>query len=87
MVFLPIAELLSGNLIPLPFLPDGLAKVFHYSPFGAMTNAPLRIYSGDLAGAALMEMLALQVFWLAVLGLIGYMMQRRGMRRLCVQGG
>ncbi|MBR6568892.1 MAG: ABC-2 family transporter protein [Clostridia bacterium] len=87
MMFLPIAEFLSGDLIPLPFLPDWLARIFHLSPFGSMANAPLRIYSGDLAGAEMAEMLALQVFWLAVLCLLGYCLQRRGIRRLCVQGG
>lgn len=87
MMLLPIAEFLSGDLIPLPFLPDWLARIFHYSPFGSMANAPLRIYSGDLAGGAMVEMLCLQVFWLLVLGLIGYGFQHRGTRKLCVQGG
>jgi len=87
MMLLPVAELLSGDLIPLPFLPDWLANLFHYSPFGSMANAPLRIYSGDLAGPELLEMLCLQVFWLLVLGMIGYVLQRRGTRKLCVQGG
>lgn len=86
-LFLPMCDLLSGGLIPLPFMPDLMAKILHYSPFGAMQNAPLRIYSGDIAGGALAEVLLLQVFWLAVLGGIGYAMQRRGMRRLCLQGG
>lgn len=87
MFLLPVAELMGGNLIPLPFLPEKLARVFHLSPFGSMTNAPLRIYSGELAGAEMAEMLLLQLFWLTVLGLTGWAMQRRGTRRLCVQGG
>lgn len=87
MMLLPIAELLGGELIPLPFLPDGLARLFHLSPFGAMANAPLRIYSGDLAGAEMVETLCLQVLWLLVMMGLGYFMQRRGTRRLCVQGG
>ena len=29
----------------------------------------------------------LQAFWLVALALLGWWMQRRGMRRLCVQGG
>lgn len=87
MMLLPIAEFLSGDLIPLPFLPEWLANIFHYSPFGSMANAPLRIYSGDLAGAAMAETLCLQVFWLLVLGLIGCALQHRGTRKLCVQGG
>lgn len=86
-MMLPIAELLSGDIIPLPFLPDWLGRLFHYSPFGSMTNAPLRIYSGDIAGGAMVEMLCLQVFWLGVMVLIGYTLQSRGLRKLCVQGG
>jgi len=86
-MLLPVAELLSGDLIPLPFLPDWLARIFHYSPFGSMTNAPLRIYSGDLSGGAMVEMLCLQMFWLAVMVFIGWTLQNRGLRKLCVQGG
>lgn len=87
MVLLPVSELLSGALIPLPFMPDALAALVHLSPFGAMQNAPLRIYSGHIAGAEAGETLLLQLLWLTVLALAGYAMQRRGMRRLCVQGG
>ena len=86
-MMMPIAELLSGDLIPLPFLPAWMANAFHYSPFGSMANAPLRIYSGDLSGGAMAEMLCLQVFWLLVLILIGWALKQRGLRRLCVQGG
>lgn len=87
MMLLPVCELFSGNLVPLPFMPPVLARIIQLSPFGAMQNAPLRIYSGHIAGAEMAETLALQVFWLTVLCLAGYLMQRTGMRRLCVQGG
>ena len=52
-----------------------------------MANAPLRIYSGDLSGGAMVEMLCLQVFWLLVMVGFGWLLQRRGLRKLCVQGG
>lgn len=83
----PLADLLSGGLIPLPFMPDWLEPILRYSPFAAITNAPLRIYSGDIAGARLAETMILQVFWLAVLALIGWILQRQGSKKLCVQGG
>lgn len=86
-VLLPVAELLSGSLIPLPMMPDGLAKAMALSPFGALSNAPLRIYSGDLAGADAWLAVGLQVFWLIVMLSGGAALQRRGLRRLCVQGG
>ena len=83
----PLTDFFSGGIIPLPFMPGWLAAVLKYSPFGAMLNAPLRVYSGDITGAALAETLLLQAFWLAALGLAGYALQRRGLRRLCLQGG
>ena len=86
-MLMPVSELLSGSLIPLPFLPAWLARIFHYSPFGSMANAPLRIYSGDLSGGAMVEMLGLQIFWLLMLGAFGWLLQKRGLRKLCVQGG
>lgn len=86
-ILVPMTDFLCGGVIPLPFMPAPLARILQYSPFGAMANAPLRIYSGDIAGRALAETMLLQVFWLTMLILIGRWMQRRGMRRLCVQGG
>ncbi len=86
-VLMPLIGLMSGEWIPLPFMPDGLSRVLSCLPFAAITNAPLRIYSGDLAGTAAAQTLLLQAFWLAALVLLGRWMQGRGMRRLCVQGG
>ena len=86
-MLLPVTDLLAGGVIPLPFMPDWLGKIVHYSPFGAILNAPLRIYSGDIAGVAVTESMLLQVFWLVALVTVGVLLQRRGLRKLCVQGG
>ena len=87
MVMGPLADVLSGGIIPLPFMPAWMSGILRYSPFGAMLNAPLRIYSGDIAGGALAETLLLQIFWLLALGFLGWLLQHRGMRQLCLQGG
>ena len=86
-VLTPVSDLLSGGLIPLPFMPDWLGGVIRYSPFGAMANAPLRIYSGDIAGMQRLETVGLQLFWLMILIGIGWLLQQKGLKRLCVQGG
>lgn len=83
----PVSDFLSGGIIPLPFMPGWLSGILRLSPFGAMLNAPLRIYSGDIAGAELAWTLLLQGFWLAALCGIGWLLQRNGMKRLCLQGG
>ena len=86
-ILTPVSELLTGGLLPVPFMPAFFQKIIKFSPFGAMTNAPLRIYSGNISGAEAAETMLLQLFWLLVLGCIGLLLQRKGMKKLCVQGG
>ena len=86
-ILTPVSDLLSGALVPLPFMPDALARVLSYSPFGAMLNAPLRIYSGDLSGPGALGAMALQVFWLTAVGALGLYMSKRGLKKVRLQGG
>jgi len=86
-VLTPLSDFMSGGIIPLPFMPAWLIPIVQYAPFSSILNAPLRIYSGDISGAALTETLLLQVFWLVALIAIGYLMQKKGLKKLCVQGG
>ena len=83
----PVADLLGGGIVPLPFLPAGLRKMAELSPFGAMQNVPLRIFGGDIAGAEIVRAMGLQVFWAAVMVGAGYALMRAGLRRVCVAGG
>ncbi|MCL2189342.1 MAG: ABC transporter permease [Defluviitaleaceae bacterium] len=81
------ADFLAGGYLPIPFFPDVLRFAVELSPFGAMQNMPLRIFSGHLYGEAMMQGLALQVFWLFALLLIGRILMKRALRRVVVQGG
>lgn len=86
-ILTPLSELLTGGLLPIPFMPLFFQNIIRFSPFAAMMNAPLRIYSGDISGANAAETMLLQLFWLILLILAGMLLQRRGMKKLCVQGG
>jgi len=81
------ADFLSGGYVPVPFFPDTLRFIVELSPFGAMQNMPLLIFSGYLTGAELLRGLSLQVFWIAALMLIGRVLMRRALRKVIVQGG
>ena len=70
-----------------PFFPDTLRLIVELSPFGAMQNMPLLIFSGHLTGNALVRGMLLQVFWLVVLVVIGRWLMNRSLRRVVVQGG
>lgn len=82
-----LAEFLSGALIPLPFLPDGVRQVVELLPFASAQNVPFRVYSGDLAGMDALAAVGLQVFWLAALVLLGRALLGKALRRAVVQGG
>lgn len=82
-----LTEFLCGQVIPLPFLPDGVRQAVELLPFASTMNAPLRIYAGDIAGAYLYQTVALQVFWLFALVLIGKLMERAAIKRTVLLGG
>ena len=84
---MPLAIVLSGNLIPLAILPDAVQPWLIAQPFAGILDIPLRIYMGALRGEAALWGLGLQVFWTVVLGIAGRLWLERVMRRLEVQGG
>lgn len=86
-IWLALAELLSGGLIPLTFFPDGIRQVVELLPFASMQNVPLRIYSGNLSGDAALQAVLLQIFWAAFMTCGGIFLMNRATRRVVVQGG
>lgn len=87
MVSLALSDLLSGQLIPLPFFPDKLRDILEWTPFAMIQNLPFRIYGGNIAGAEMTKGFLLQGFWLCALLLLGGLWMRRATRSIVVQGG
>jgi ABC-2 type transport system permease protein len=75
--------LLGGMLLPLEFLPRGLADTARVLPFSAMAYAPARLASGHVE----LWLLALQAGWLVVLVGLAVAVFGAGERRLEVVGG
>jgi ABC-2 type transport system permease protein len=79
-----LSTVLSGALIPLQLLPWGLGAVFSWLPFASMASAPLRIYTGTGDPLPLM---AIQLFWCAVLWPVAVWMWTTHREKLTVFGG
>lgn len=77
----------AGGLIPLPYFPEAFQKVVSLLPFAATQSTPLLIYSGALTGRDALAAIGLQIFWIAVLGALGYYAMARTLKRVVVQGG
>lgn len=78
---------LSGFYMPLRYFPDWFTRILHLTPFPSMVNTIVEVYLGKLSGAALTQALLTQLGWLLVLGLLGQVVLRAGVRRLVIQGG
>ena len=86
-IYFSIVDLLSGSLLPLPFFPEPLRRWLEKTPFAASTDIPLRIYSSNIPAAEALENIALQLFWLAVMFLLGKLAMSRALKRTVIQGG
>jgi len=77
----------SGIIIPLPFFPDWMQKVFNVLPFRGMMDIPFRIYTGNIGSLDILNSLGIQLFWILVLVFSGNYLLKRGLKRIVVQGG
>src|SRR5262249_43107373 len=80
-------SLFSGMLVPLPMLPDWAQRVLQWLPFAGVMDLPFRIYSGHIAPAGLVLVLARQLGWTIAIAWCGRWLLGRGLRRIVVQGG
>lgn len=87
MVAMSVVEFFSGAVIPLPFFPDRIRGVMELLPFASMQNVPLRIYSGDLSGSAMVRAILVQFLWLFLLVTAGKILNALAMRKITLQGG
>jgi len=86
-IFYIPGEFFSGGTIPIPLMPLWLQKVCMVLPFRWTSDFPVRVYSGNIGTHDALIGIAVQIFWIAVLILIGELIMRRITRLTVVQGG
>lgn len=84
---LAVRDFFMGNVIPLPFFPEGFRKAAEWLPFTYMQNVPFRVYSGDLPVADLGPVVAKKVLWLVILVAAGLFTWKQVEKKIVVQGG
>lgn len=82
-----LVRLLSGALIPLAFFPDAVQKFLNLLPFKAIVYTPIMIFLGKFSTKMIIYSMFNQLFWIAVLMLINYLIWKKAITRLTVQGG
>ncbi len=82
-----LTQLIGGLLVPLSYFPTPIAKLFSLLPPALMYYTPLSIYLGKVPAGKLYLPFGLALFWIAVLYLIAFLLERAGVRRLAISGG
>lgn len=82
-----LIKVLSGSMIPLWFMPDRVQEVLRFTPFSSIYFMPVQIYLGQLSLSEILRSFLVQLFWIAVLFLIGMILWKKGQKKLVVQGG
>lgn len=87
MIYQFVNQFFSGALVPLWFFPPVLRRVADVLPFQAQTFTPISIYSGHWTGQRALAALGVQLLWVVVIAIADWLVWRRAMRRVVVQGG
>lgn len=86
-MYCSIAEILSGQVIPIPLFPTFLKTIAVLLPFAYISDFSFRIYSGNIAGTAIFQGIIIEITWLIILITIGVIATKNILKRITVQGG
>jgi ABC-2 type transport system permease protein len=82
-----ISDLLSGQIIPLVFVPGNIGRIVLALPFAAIYSTPLLIYVGVIPPGGWLAALGFQVLWLVVFAAAAAAIWRAASRHIVIQGG
>lgn len=85
--FRVIAELFSGGIVPVLFLPNLLQKISNFLPFQYIGDVPYRLYTGETSIELLGGIVLIQIIWILIFMVIGYILSKKISKRLVIQGG
>ncbi len=82
-----VVGFLSGAIVPLAFLPSGLAQALNLLPFASLSYTPVMIYMGMYSTSQILFSFGLQAFWLLVMYGVTKLIWRSAVKHLAIQGG
>ena len=82
-----IGELLGGMYVPLPLLPLLILSITEYLPFRLVSDLPFRLYSNNINGMYALKSIILQLIWAIILFILGKLVMKKALKKVCIQGG
>jgi len=86
-VYFVIFMVFSGYLVPVEIFPESLRRVVEVLPFRFQIGLPVELLTNTYGHAQALEMIFRQWLYVGVLGLLSYVLWRRGLMRFAAYGG
>lgn len=86
-IYCSIAEILAGQVVPLPLFPKAISYLASLLPFAYVSDFSFRIYSGNIIGKDIYIGLIIQIAWLIILIILGNIITKKILKKVVVQGG
>jgi ABC-2 type transport system permease protein len=86
-IFCGIADILSGQTVPIPLFPNVLKIIAELLPFAYVSDFAFRVYSGNIRGLQIIKGLSIELFWLITIITLGLFLSNRIIKKVSVQGG
>lgn len=83
-IFITLAQFLSGALVPLEFYPDWLRNFLDYTPFPYVTFIPVKVFMGEYEH--FWQALGILMIWTLLVFALGRLIWQRGLRRYTAAG-
>lgn len=82
-----VLSFVSGQMVPLWFMPGFLRTALEWLPFQGMAFAPLSIYVGQVTGGDIVRTVTVQIVWIIILFIAVTKLWQRAQRVVTIQGG
>lgn len=86
-IIMAFADIFSGLVVPLPFFPSFLKTIAKILPFGYVSDIPFRIYTSNINIVDAKECIIIQLIWILIITLIGYILSKIALKKAVIQGG
>ena len=82
-----ICDLFTGSLLPLPLMPKIIQSIGMYLPFRLISDLPFRVYSGNIGIESATKCIGIQIIWIVILLILGELIMKKALKKVCIQGG
>ena len=86
-IFMIVADILSGLIIPIPFFPTYLQKISNILPFKYICDFSFRLCIGNIKVSDGIIGIFMQIIWIIILIILGRLITKKALKKAVIQGG